>query len=110
MCVLCPGDRFRSVIDDAWWFGTIESQEPYQSQYPDSLFQCYNVWYGHSPGDGARSTQCAMAQLKPPIDQSAARNLIFLMIDLLCIKLRAANFSCLSGIDEQQAGIQILCV
>uniref|UniRef100_A0A7N6BY17 Bromo domain-containing protein n=1 Tax=Anabas testudineus TaxID=64144 RepID=A0A7N6BY17_ANATE len=37
------GDRFRSVIDDAWWFGTIESQEPYQLQYPDSLFQCYNV-------------------------------------------------------------------
>ncbi|KAG7509476.1 PH-interacting protein [Solea senegalensis] len=37
------GDRFRSVIDDAWWFGTIESQEPYQTQYPDSLFQCYNV-------------------------------------------------------------------
>uniref|UniRef100_A0A3Q2CXB8 PH-interacting protein n=1 Tax=Cyprinodon variegatus TaxID=28743 RepID=A0A3Q2CXB8_CYPVA len=37
-------DRFRSVIDDAWWFGTIESQEPYQLQYPDSLFQCYNVW------------------------------------------------------------------
>uniref|UniRef100_A0A8C9XL53 Pleckstrin homology domain interacting protein n=1 Tax=Sander lucioperca TaxID=283035 RepID=A0A8C9XL53_SANLU len=37
------GDRFRSVIDDAWWFGTIESQEPYQPQYSDSLFQCYNV-------------------------------------------------------------------
>uniref|UniRef100_A0A8C5NGF8 Bromo domain-containing protein n=1 Tax=Gouania willdenowi TaxID=441366 RepID=A0A8C5NGF8_GOUWI len=37
------GDRFRSVIDDAWWFGTIESQEPYQLQYPDSLFQCFNV-------------------------------------------------------------------
>ncbi|KAJ8275266.1 hypothetical protein COCON_G00098910 [Conger conger] len=37
------GDRFRSVIDDAWWFGTIESQEPFQTQYPDSLFQCYNV-------------------------------------------------------------------
>ncbi|XP_024146478.1 PH-interacting protein isoform X2 [Oryzias melastigma] len=37
------GDRFRSVIDDAWWFGTIESQEPYQTQYPDSLFQSYNV-------------------------------------------------------------------
>ncbi|KAJ8409680.1 hypothetical protein AAFF_G00217390 [Aldrovandia affinis] len=37
------GDRFRSVIDDAWWFGTIESQEPFQNQYPDSLFQCYNV-------------------------------------------------------------------
>nr|XP_061806250.1 PH-interacting protein [Nerophis lumbriciformis] len=37
------GDRFRSVIDDAWWFGTIESHEPYQQQYPDSLFLCYNV-------------------------------------------------------------------
>ncbi|XP_072218482.1 PH-interacting protein isoform X1 [Leuresthes tenuis] len=37
------GDRFRSVIDDAWWFGTIESQEPFQLQYSDSLFQCYNV-------------------------------------------------------------------
>nr|XP_037858108.1 PH-interacting protein isoform X5 [Chlorocebus sabaeus] len=36
-------DRFRSVIDDAWWFGTIESQEPLQLEYPDSLFQCYNV-------------------------------------------------------------------
>lgn len=43
VCV-CVGDRFRSVIDDAWWFGTIESQEPFQPQYPDSLFQCYNVW------------------------------------------------------------------
>ncbi|KAG8444855.1 hypothetical protein GDO86_009854 [Hymenochirus boettgeri] len=37
------GDRFRSVIDDAWWFGTIESQEPLQQDYSDSLFQCYNV-------------------------------------------------------------------
>ncbi|XP_051909419.1 PH-interacting protein [Hippocampus zosterae] len=37
------GDRFRSVIDDAWWFGTIESHEPFQLQYPDSLFLCYNV-------------------------------------------------------------------
>lgn len=43
----CVGDRFRSVIDDAWWFGTIESQGPYQSQYSDSLFLCYNVWYEH---------------------------------------------------------------
>lgn len=32
------------MIDDAWWFGTIDSQEPYQAEYPDSLFQCYNVW------------------------------------------------------------------
>uniref|UniRef100_A0AAQ4QJL4 Bromodomain and WD repeat domain containing 1 n=1 Tax=Gasterosteus aculeatus aculeatus TaxID=481459 RepID=A0AAQ4QJL4_GASAC len=33
-----PSDRFRSVIDDAWWFGSIVCQEPYQPEYPDSLF------------------------------------------------------------------------
>ncbi|XP_037124161.1 bromodomain and WD repeat-containing protein 3 isoform X2 [Syngnathus acus] len=38
-----PGDRFRSVIDDAWWFGTIICQEPYQPEYADSLFQCFKV-------------------------------------------------------------------
>ncbi|XP_029700101.1 bromodomain and WD repeat-containing protein 3 isoform X2 [Takifugu rubripes] len=38
-----PSDRFRSVIDDAWWFGTIICQEPYQQEYPDSLFQCFKV-------------------------------------------------------------------
>nr|XP_056714892.1 bromodomain and WD repeat-containing protein 1 [Euleptes europaea] len=38
-----PYDRFRSIIDDAWWFGTVLSQEPYQPQYPDSPFQCYSV-------------------------------------------------------------------
>ncbi|XP_075710726.1 bromodomain and WD repeat-containing protein 1 [Rhinoderma darwinii] len=37
------GDRFRSIIDDAWWFGTVVGQEPYQADYPDSLFQCYIV-------------------------------------------------------------------
>ncbi|XP_071268512.1 PH-interacting protein isoform X3 [Salvelinus alpinus] len=42
------GDRFRSVIDDAWWFGTIEDQEPFQPEYPDSLFQCYNVCWDNS--------------------------------------------------------------
>lgn len=38
-----PGVRFRSIIDDAWWFGTIEDQEPLQLEYPDSLFQCFAV-------------------------------------------------------------------
>lgn len=37
--------RFRSIIDDAWWFGSVENQEPLQSDYPDSLFQCYEVKY-----------------------------------------------------------------
>lgn len=31
------------MIDDAWWFGTIICQEPYQQEYPDSLFQCFKV-------------------------------------------------------------------
>ncbi|XP_070606542.1 bromodomain and WD repeat-containing protein 1 isoform X2 [Erythrolamprus reginae] len=38
-----PYDQFRSIIDEQWWFGTVLSQEPYQSQYPDSPFQCYSV-------------------------------------------------------------------
>uniref|UniRef100_A0A8C9F7K3 Bromodomain and WD repeat domain containing 1 n=1 Tax=Pavo cristatus TaxID=9049 RepID=A0A8C9F7K3_PAVCR len=45
-------DRFRSIIDDAWWFGTVLGQEPYQPQYPDSHFQCYSVkWSPTEPVD-----------------------------------------------------------
>lgn len=80
MCV-CIGDRFRSVIDDAWWFGTIESQEPYQPQYPDSLFQCYNVWYDHS------LDLFMAAQLKLQTDQSATRS-HFPMINLAYFHMR----------------------
>lgn len=39
------GMRFRSIIDDAWWFGLVEDQEPLQLEYPDSLFQCFAVKY-----------------------------------------------------------------
>ncbi|XP_074644765.1 PH-interacting protein-like [Tubulanus polymorphus] len=43
-----PGDRFRSMIDDAWWIGTIRSQEPFHAEFPDSMFQCFNVlWDNH---------------------------------------------------------------
>lgn len=42
---LSSGMRFRSIIDDAWWFGSVEAQEPLQPEYPDSLFQCYAVKY-----------------------------------------------------------------
>ena len=38
-----PGDRFRSMIDDAWWCGNISSQEPLHVEYPDSPFQSYHV-------------------------------------------------------------------
>ncbi|KAK7075021.1 Bromodomain and WD repeat-containing protein 3 [Halocaridina rubra] len=37
------GDRFRCIIDDAWWFGTVERQEPHLSEFPDSMFMCYRV-------------------------------------------------------------------
>uniref|UniRef100_A0ABM5EVK0 Bromodomain and WD repeat-containing protein 3 isoform X3 n=1 Tax=Pogona vitticeps TaxID=103695 RepID=A0ABM5EVK0_9SAUR len=42
------GDRFRSIIDDAWWFGSVESQQPFQSEYPDSSFQCYSVHWDNN--------------------------------------------------------------
>ncbi|GFR63055.1 bromodomain and WD repeat-containing protein 3-like [Elysia marginata] len=38
-----PGCRFRSMIDDQWWLGTIKTQEPLEADYPDSLYQCFNV-------------------------------------------------------------------
>lgn len=41
--LLSSGMRFRSIIDDAWWFGSVEDQQPLQPEYPDSLFQCYAV-------------------------------------------------------------------
>ncbi len=43
--LISSGMRFRSIIDDAWWFGSVEDQEPLQPEYPDSLFQCYAVKY-----------------------------------------------------------------
>ncbi|TNM85061.1 hypothetical protein fugu_009239 [Takifugu bimaculatus] len=43
-----PGMRFRSIIDDAWWFGLVEDQEPLQLEYPDSLFQCFAVKWDNS--------------------------------------------------------------
>ncbi|XP_076874728.1 PH-interacting protein isoform X2 [Brachyhypopomus gauderio] len=55
------GDRFRSVIDDAWWFGTIESQEPYQVEYPDSLFLCYNVCWDN--GDTEKMSPWDMEEI-----------------------------------------------
>ncbi|XP_052086696.1 bromodomain and WD repeat-containing protein 3-like isoform X1 [Mytilus californianus] len=37
------GDRFRSMIDDAWWMGSIKEQFPFQEEHPDSMFQCFLV-------------------------------------------------------------------
>lgn len=38
-----PGDRFRSMIDDKWWIGEIESHQPLSQDFPDSLFMCFKV-------------------------------------------------------------------
>lgn len=38
-----PGDRFRCMIDDGWWMGTIEEREPLSPEFPNSLFMCFNV-------------------------------------------------------------------
>lgn len=40
---LQTGDRFRSMIDDAWWMGSIKEQFPFQEEHPDSMFQCFLV-------------------------------------------------------------------
>lgn len=36
-------DRFRSIIDGAWWFGTIRTHQPLQDHFPDSPFLCFDV-------------------------------------------------------------------
>jgi bromodomain and WD repeat domain-containing protein 1/3 len=36
-------DRFRCIIDDNWYFGTIEAKKPYQDEYPDSDFLCLKI-------------------------------------------------------------------
>lgn len=36
-------DRFRCIIDDAWWLGTVENQEPHLPEFQDSMFLCYRV-------------------------------------------------------------------
>lgn len=39
------GDRFRSLIDNAWWLGRIEEQSPLHMDFPDSMFQCFScLW------------------------------------------------------------------
>uniref|UniRef100_A0A8D2LJJ0 Bromodomain and WD repeat domain containing 1 n=1 Tax=Varanus komodoensis TaxID=61221 RepID=A0A8D2LJJ0_VARKO len=62
-----PCDRFRSIIDDAWWFGTVLSQEPYQLQYPDSPFQCYSVKWDN--GETERLSPWDMEPIPENVDQ-----------------------------------------
>ncbi|KAM8954150.1 PH-interacting protein [Pelodytes ibericus] len=94
------GDRFRSVIDDAWWFGTIESQEPLQQDYPDSLFQCYNVCWDngdtekmspwdmeHIPNNGSYSKELQTSVFPDelgnsvPLTENEVRSLLYRSLD-----------------------------
>lgn len=64
-----PGDRFRSVIDNAWWLGTIEEQEPLDNSLPDSTFQCFLVMWDNgetekmSPWDFERVDESRMPSI-----------------------------------------------
>ncbi|XP_053743867.1 PH-interacting protein isoform X1 [Synchiropus splendidus] len=96
------GDRFRSVIDDAWWFGTIESQEPYQAQYPDSLFLCYNVCWDN--GDTEKMSPWDMELIPDdasfpdelgtsvPLSEEEQRQLLYVPLD--------GEWGCRSRADE----------
>ncbi|XP_057373055.1 bromodomain and WD repeat-containing protein 3-like [Daphnia carinata] len=46
-----PGDRFRSIIDDLWWEGQLETREPFQPQCPDSMFLCYRIRWDNDEVD-----------------------------------------------------------
>lgn len=37
------GDRFRSMIDNQYWYGTILKRRPLSEDYPNSSWQCYHV-------------------------------------------------------------------
>ncbi|XP_033739931.1 PH-interacting protein-like [Pecten maximus] len=79
-------DRFRSMIDDAWWMGTIVSQEPFQQEYPDSMFQCFNVHWDNgeiekiSPWDMEPIGTCQMPDEQGggvPVTQEEVKSLMY---------------------------------
>ena len=39
-------DRFRCIIDDSWYIGTIVARTPFEQQHHDSQFQCLQVSFG----------------------------------------------------------------
>lgn len=38
-----PGDRFRCMIDDGWWMGSIESRTALAPEFPSSMFMCFRI-------------------------------------------------------------------
>lgn len=43
-----PGDRFRCMIDDKWWIGTIEAHKALSNEFADSLFMCFKVLWDNA--------------------------------------------------------------
>uniref|UniRef100_A0A8C0EZJ2 Bromodomain and WD repeat-containing protein 1 n=1 Tax=Bubo bubo TaxID=30461 RepID=A0A8C0EZJ2_BUBBB len=105
-------DRFRSIIDDAWWFGTVLGQEPYQSQYPDSHFQCYSVKWDN--GEIEKLSPWDMEPVPDNVDQpeelGASVSVTFEEVEKLLYKpqegewgMRSRDEACeriISGIDQ----------
>lgn len=62
-CNWKPTDRFRSIIDDAWWLGTIDTQAPLQIEFPDSMFQCFIVTWDN--GEAERMSPWDFERIDP---------------------------------------------
>ncbi|CAN7989266.1 unnamed protein product [Ixodes hexagonus] len=62
-CNWKPTDRFRSIIDDAWWLGTIDTQAPLQIEHPDSMFQCFVVTWDN--GEAERMSPWDFERIDP---------------------------------------------
>ena len=49
--VWSEGSRFRSMIDGMFWYGVVLKQEPFNSAYPSSYWQCYRVQWDDGATD-----------------------------------------------------------
>ena len=38
-----PGDRFQSLIDNQYWYGSILKRRPYSEDMPNSVWQSYHI-------------------------------------------------------------------
>ncbi|XP_076257590.1 bromodomain and WD repeat-containing protein [Rhynchophorus ferrugineus] len=58
------GDKFRCMIDDNWWIGSITDKSAANELYPDSIFMCYEICWTN--GERERMSPWDME----PIDES----------------------------------------
>ena len=84
-----PRDRFRCIIDDFWYLGTIDATKPFKEEYPDSPFQCLQVTWDSkdvellSPWDveqvtnGKRSKGTATVAEGAPVTSDELKTLLY---------------------------------